>query len=353
NPLAPIRNSLHILRSEQATAAQGERALQTIERQAVHLTRLVDDLLDISRISQGKILLRRRRLDLNEIVRAAVEDLQAQAEDAGLMLELGLPASPQWVDGDPTRLSQAIGNVLHNALKFTERGGRITAAVREEPEHGAAAIVVRDTGVGMEPEMLGRVFEPFTQAERGRDRQRGGLGLGLFLVKALVELHGGSVTADSAGLGKGAELTLCLPVIAVGRGAEMSEPTSAKPAAPARRCLVIEDHEDAAESLALLLRLDGHETEVAFTADEGLEKARRFRPDVVLCDIGLPGAMDGYGVARALRENEETRSAYLIALTGYGQEEDRRRALEAGFDTHLTKPADLDMLRRLLADARH
>jgi CheY-like chemotaxis protein len=241
--------------------------------------------------------------------------------------------------------------VLHNALKFTERGGRIAAAVREEPERGAVAVTVRDTGVGMEPELLGRIFEPFIQADRSRDRQPGGLGLGLFLVKALVEMHGGSVEAASAGPGRGSEIELRLPVAPAREETAMTAPAP-ETAARGRRCLVIEDHEDAAESLALLLRLDGHEAEVAFTADEGLEKARRFRPDVVLCDIGLPGAMDGYGVAAALRDDAETRSAYLIALTGYGQEEDRRRALEAGFDTHLTKPADLDMLRRLLAAGR-
>ncbi len=350
NPLAPIRNSLHILRSEQATAAQGERALQTIERQAVHLTRLVDDLLDISRVSQGKILLRRERVDLAETVRATVEDLRPQAEAAGLGLELDLPPRRLLVQGDPTRLAQAIGNVLHNALKFTERGGRIAVAAREEPGDGAVAVTVRDTGIGMEPELLGRVFEPFSQAERGADRQRGGLGLGLFLVKALVELHGGSTAAASAGLGRGSELTLRLPLTSREEETAMAgEPPTEGPA-ESRRCLVIEDHEDAAESLTLLLRLVGHEAEVAFDAAEGLEKARQFLPEVVLCDIGLPGAMDGYGVARALRADPELSSAFLIALTGYGQEEDRRRALEAGFDAHLTKPADLEALRRLLAD---
>lgn len=309
----------------------------------------MDDLLDISRISQGKILLRRERVDLTETVRAVAEDLRPQAEAAGLALELHLSPSRLWVEGDPTRLSQAVGNVLHNAVKFTDRGGRITVAAGEDPERGSAAVTVRDTGAGMEPELLGRIFEPFSQAERSADRQRDGLGLGLFLVKSLVELHGGSVEAASAGLGLGSEITLRLPLASGREETFMDEQTPAGASARARRCLVIEDHEDAAESLALLLRLDGHEADVAFAAGEGLDKARRFHPDVVFCDIGLPGGMDGYDVAKALRADPDTRTAYLIALTGYGQDEDRRRALEAGFDAHLTKPADLDLLRRLLA----
>ncbi len=356
NPLAPVRNCLHILRSPHALDEQREKARQTIERQVVHLTRLVDDLLDISRISQGKILLRKEPLDLLQVVRSTVEDQRPQVAAAGLTLELDLAETPLPVEGDPTRLSQVIGNVLQNAVKFSDRGGRIFVAARAEPERGAgstAAITVRDSGIGMEPELLARIFEPFSQAERTLDRGRGGLGLGLFLVKALVERHGGSVEAASAGLGQGSEVTLRLPSPASGsEETAMAEQTPIEAPERARRCLVVEDHEDAAESLALLLRLVGHETEVAFEATEGLEKARRFRPEVVLCDIGLPGAMDGYDLARAFRADAELRSVYLIALTGYGQEEDRRRAMEAGFDAHLTKPADLDALRRLLAGGR-
>ncbi|HEV2856416.1 MAG TPA: chemotaxis protein CheB [Thermoanaerobaculia bacterium] len=351
NPLAPIRNCLTILQSPAATARQKEEAFKTAERQVHHLTRLVDDLLDISRISRGKILLKRERLDLVDAVRATAEDQRIELETAGLDLEVGLPGSPIWVEGDLTRLSQTVSNVLHNAGKFTEPGGRIEVSVRAEPERGTAVVRVRDTGIGMQPELLARVFEPFSQADRGPDRSRGGLGLGLSLVKALVELHGGSVEAASPGLGRGSEVTIRFPLLT---GAEdtdaMADPPREEPA-PVRRCLVIEDNVDAAESMALLLNLDGHETEVAFDAAGGLEKARRFHPEVVLCDIGLPGPMDGHGLARAFRADPELREAYLIALTGYGQEEDRRRALEAGFDAHLTKPADLDVLRRLLAAA--
>jgi two-component system CheB/CheR fusion protein len=360
NPLAPIRNCLHLLRSPGLAPAQTERALRTIERQVTHLTRLVDDLLDIGRISRGKILLRRERLDLAEAVRATVEDQRPDLEEAGLGIDLDLPVSPVWIDGDPTRISQTFGNVLHNAGKFTDPGGRIAVSLREEPDRGAAFLAVSDTGIGMEPELLARAFEPFSQADRGLDRSRGGLGLGLALVRALVELHGGSVEAESPGPGRGTEVALRLPLAAGAEETAMTERTNpANPTLPAagggpeksRRCLVIEDNVDAAESLGLLLRLAGHESEVAFDAEEGLEKARRLRPEIVLCDIGLPGGMDGYAVARAFRADPELRTAFLIALTGYGQEEDRRRALDAGFDTHLTKPADIDVLRRLLAEA--
>jgi CheY-like chemotaxis protein len=280
-----------------------------------------------------------------------VEDQRIELETAGLSLDAILPGAPLWVEGDPTRLSQAVSNVLHNAGKFTEPGGRVEVLVAEEPERGTAAVRVRDTGIGMEPELLARVFEPFSQADRGPDRSRGGLGLGLSLVKTLVELHGGSVEAASPGLGRGSEVTLRFPLLSGGEDTEMADPPREEPVPP-RRCLVIEDNVDAAESMALLLSLDGHETEVAFNATEGLEKARRFHPEVVLCDIGLPGPMDGHGLARAFRADPGLRGAYLIALTGYGQEEDRLRALEAGFDAHLTKPADLEVLRRLLAGVR-
>ncbi|HEY4563471.1 MAG TPA: ATP-binding protein, partial [Thermoanaerobaculia bacterium] len=349
NPLSPISNCLHILHSPGLSEAQTERALVTVERQVRHLTRLVDDLLDIARVSRGKILLRRERLDLVETVRATVEDQRQDLEAAGLAIALDLPGGPLWIDGDSTRLSQAVGNVLSNAGKFTEPGGRIAVAVRREPAGGTAAVAVRDTGIGMEPELLARAFEPFSQAERSPDRGRGGLGLGLALVKALIELHGGSVEAASPGPGRGTEVVMRLPLAAGTEERAMTgDPAAAVPGRP-RRCLVIEDNVDAAESLALLLQLAGHEAEVAFDGLAGIEKARSFRPDVVLCDIGLPGGLDGHGVARAFRADPELRSAFLIALTGYGQEEDRRRALEAGFDAHLTKPADIEELKRMLA----
>lgn len=352
NPLAPIRNCLQVLGMPNVTEGQTQRALATIDRQVVHLTRLVDDLLDVSRISQGKILLRKQSVDLGELVRSTVEDHRGALTAAGLALEVELPSGPLWVYGDPTRLSQALGNVLHNALKFTDRGGRVRVRVMSEKEDlsepkGTSVVAVEDTGIGIEPEVLERLFEPFSQAPPGIDRSRGGLGLGLALVRRLLELHGGSVEASSSGSGRGTEIRLRLPIVAAPAGP--AERASAPPPGQPRRCLVIEDSVDAAESMALLLQLKGHEVEVAHDGLEGLEKARRLRPHVVLCDIGLPGALDGYAVARSFRDDPDLRSARLIALTGYGQEEDQRRAREAGFDLHLTKPADPEILQRVLA----
>jgi two-component system CheB/CheR fusion protein len=347
NPLAPVRNSLHVLAQPNATPEQGERARRTIERQVVHLTRLVDDLLDVSRISRGAILLRRERLDLVELVRREVEDRRGGMQAAGIDLELDLPAGPAWVHGDPTRLAQSVGNILQNAIKFTGRGGRVSVSVRPDPDEETVTVEIRDTGIGISPELMSRLFEPFIQGDRSLDRSRGGLGLGLALVKSLVVLHGGTVEARSAGEGKGAELILRLPLAAA---PDLARPVEEKPEGNhCHRCLIIEDNRDAADSLRLLLELSGHEVDVAYHGLEGVEKARSFQPEVVLCDIGLPDGMDGYAVARALRADSELGPVRLIALTGYGQAEDQRRALEAGFDAHLTKPADPDGLRRLLS----
>ncbi len=359
NPLAPIRNCLYVLGMPGATQAQTQRALGTLDRQVVHLSRLVEDLLDVSRISQGKILLRKERLDLVELVRSTVEDHRGALTAAGLALEMDLPSGPLWVNGDLTRLSQALGNVLHNALKFTDRGGRVRVRLFSKPEQtaepedtsglaGTAVVTVEDTGIGIEPEVLERLFEPFSQAPPGIDRSRGGLGLGLALVRRLLELHGGAVEASSGGSGRGTEIRLRLPL---GPAPDASSGSARElPVGQPRRCLVIEDSVDAAESMALLLQLWGHEVVVAHDGQEGLEKARQLRPHVVLCDIGLPGALDGYAVARAFRDDPDLRCVRLIALTGYGQEEDQRRAREAGFDFHLTKPADPDILQGLLVD---
>ena len=346
NPLAPIRNSLMILEQPGARPEQAGRALQTLDRQVQHLTRLVDDLLDVARISQGKILLRKGRIDLAALVREAVEDHRGAAERAGEALGLELPDPPLWVDGDPTRLAQCVGNLLHNAVKFTEPGGRIAVTVREE--EGQAVVSVRDTGLGMDEKTLERLFEPFSQAEAGIDRGRGGLGLGLALVKRLVELHGGTAAVRSAGMGQGTEAEIRLP-LAGPREAPPPEP-AAEPVRRSRRCLLIEDNADAAESMGMLLELSGHEVRIAHNGLTGLEAARSFRPDVVLCDIGLPGGVDGYEVARRMRQDPALRGASLVALTGYGQEDDQRRAREAGFDVHLTKPADPERLKRLLGE---
>jgi CheY-like chemotaxis protein len=252
------------------------------------------------------------------------------------------------VSGDPTRLAQVLDNLLTNALKFTARDGEVSLAVASDPD-GRASLTVRDTGAGIEPEMLTRLFEPFSQADRTLDRSPGGLGLGLAIVKGLAELHGGSVRAESGGLGRGATFTVTLPGYAESP-APATRPAPPRRAAPRLRILVVEDNTDAADSLRMLLEAYGYDVAVAYTGPDGVRAAEASRPEVVICDIGLPG-MDGYRVAQALRGNPATAAARLIALTGYGQEEDRRRAKDAGFDGHLTKPADPAVLRALLAAA--
>ncbi len=349
NPLAPVRNAVYIMRQPDVPPAELARARDIVDRQISHLARLVDDLLDLSRISRGKILLRKERLDLVELVRAAAEDQRSNLEENGLVLEVELPREPLWVTGDPTRLSQVVGNLLHNAGKFTDAGGHVRLELR--PDQGRhAELVVRDTGIGMEPWMVERLFEAFSQADRSLDRSQGGLGLGLALVKGLIDLHGGEVHASSAGLGRGAEFVLRLPVEPPEEEKDMEEPGIPVAGGGSRRILVIEDNQDAAESMRLLLELVGHTVAVAFDGPQGLAAAQRFQPEVVLCDIGLPGSMDGYAVARTLRSDGVPGPMTLIALTGYGQEEDQLKAREAGFDIHLTKPVDPAALQKLLAE---
>ena len=317
-----------------------------IDRQVTHMARLIDDLLDMSRLSRGKILLRKERLDLAQLLRATVDDYRSLLEGNGLKLHAALPDKALYSHGDPVRLAQVVGNVLHNANKFTDAGGEVTVELREN-ETGAL-ICVRDSGIGMDPEMISRAFETFSQADSSLERSRGGLGLGLSLVKGLVDLHGGSVRASSPGLGKGTEVVIRLPLDGEGsEQAPVAPPPSAQPGAP--RILVIEDSPDTAESMRMLLSLSGYPVEVALSGSDGLDAARRFRPRVILCDIGLPGGMDGYAVARELRRDPELSEQFLVALTGYGQEEDRRRSREAGFDAHLTKPMDFGELNRLLS----
>ncbi|WP_437281316.1 PAS domain S-box protein [Sorangium sp. So ce375] len=353
NPLGPIRNAVEILRSPGAEQPSLLRACGVIERQVAHMARLVDDLLDVSRVARGRIQLRKERCDLPRLLRQTAEDYRSTLEASGLELRLDVPDEPLWVSGDPTRLSQAVSNVLHNANKFTDAGGRVTVAL--STSDGSAAIRVRDTGVGMDPATLACMFEAFSQAERSLDRNRGGLGLGLALVKGLVELHGGTASAESAGLGHGTEIVLRLPLA---RGPEASPERTAPPSgldagspgvSRSLRVLIIEDNEDAAEMLQALLAMNGHQVEVALSGAAGVEAARSFRPDVLLCDIGLPGGMDGCGVARTLKESADVAPSLMIALTGYGQERDQRRIREAGFDMHFVKPIDPGSLQSLLA----
>ena len=315
-----------------------------IGRQTDQLTRLVNDLLDVTRISRGKIELQRTRTDLSRVVRGVCVDHRGTFEQAEVGLHFDLPGGPVWVDGDPARLSQVVANLLQNAAKFTLAGGAVSVELANAA--GRAVLRVRDDGLGMEPKQIERMFEPFVQAERGLTRTRGGLGLGLPLARALVELHGGALRARSAGLGAGSEFTIELPL------AEERPPPGPEPAAPAsvsgRVVVVIEDSPDGAASLAQLLELSGHRVHVALNGRSGIELAREICPDLILCDIGLPD-LDGFEVARALRAEECLATTRLVALSGYAQPEDRQRALEAGFDLHLAKPPALDALERVLA----
>ncbi len=346
NPLAPIRTAVHVMRLLGLQEEQLSQARDMIDRQVTHMTRLIDDLLDVSRLSRGKVLLRKECLDLTEVVRATAEDHRAMLEAGGLRLRVSLPGRSLWTTGDPTRLAQVIGNVLHNASKFTDPGGLVTVDLADAGG-GLASVRVRDTGIGIEPAMLRRAFDTFSQADRSLARSRGGLGLGLALVKGLVELHGGQAHVGSPGPGLGTEVTIRLPLT---EGPALPDPTPpAKHSVSALRVLIIEDNADAAESMRLLLTLQGHTVEVAASGSAGVEAGRAFRPNVVLCDIGLPGDLDGYGVARACRRDPVLAPAYLIAATGYGRAEDQVLALDAGFDAHLTKPVDFADLLRLFA----
>ncbi len=345
NPLSPIRNSLYILQRASPGGEQVRRAAAVIDRQVSHLTRLVDDLLDVTRISRGKIRLQRTRLNLVDLVRQTVEDHRTLLEDHEVAVTL--PEEAVWIGGDPTRVAQMVGNLLSNAAKFTPKGGRVSVSLTRDL--GRAVVEVADTGLGIDPEMLSRLFEPFAQAERSLARTRGGLGLGLALVRGLVEQHGGLVKAWSEGPGKGARFALELPLDEQAAVTPRTQPALHVPS-ERRRVLVIEDNADAAESLQEALQLADYEVAVAHDGREGIEKARKFKPDVLLCDIGLP-EMDGYEVARAFRADAALNGVFLVALTGYAGAEDQQRAAQAGFDRHLAKPSRMEQLEELLAQA--
>jgi len=347
NPLGPIYNCLQLQKMLKPDDPRFGIMRDMVDRQIKHMGRLIDDLLDATRLAHGKILLRKEACDLGALVRQTVEDYRPVIEGAGMTITLALPDNPLPVDGDPTRLVQIVGNLLHNAHKFNNPGGAIT--VSAETANGAARVMVRDSGIGIEPAMLSQVFDVFRQAEQGLDRSRGGLGLGLALVKGLVRLHGGSVTVRSDGVNTGAEFTVVFPLTAA-RTDTAGARDGRDGAQPAHRILVIEDNRDAAESAHMLLRHEGHEVEVAFDALSGLDRAGTFAPDVILCDIGLP-VMDGYQVIRRIRETAHLSSVFAIALTGYGRESDQKQALDAGFDLHLTKPIDFTELRSALGKA--
>ena len=343
NPLSPIRNGLQLLKLQLPEVPSIVRTRQMMERQVSHLVRLVDDLMEVSRIGQGKIELQRRRLDLGEVIATAVEATASQAAERRIELHKDISAGVL-VDGDPDRLMQVFSNLLTNAVKFTEAEGSIWLTLRQRPD--LAEVTVRDTGCGIAPDSLKSVFEMFTQGKK--HARIGGLGIGLALVRQLVELHGGSVSAASEGVGQGSEFTVRLPldssamplVDQPGRAARVV-------AAPRRRGLVIDDNADAADSLAAALAVEGHEVRTAYDGLSGLDTLMASPSDVVVVDIGMPG-IDGYEFARRVRGAAVHPMPHLIALTGWGQHRDKSRALEAGFDRHMTKPADLDALLELL-----
>jgi signal transduction histidine kinase len=346
NPLAPIRSAVFLLERADPASDGARRAREVIARQVGHLARMVDDLLDVSRLARGRIELRRARLDLVELVRRVAEDHRLLLGERGITLEVVAPEAPVHVDGDATRLAQLLGNLLQNSAKFTPRGGQVTLDVRGEGDR--ATLRVRDTGAGIDPTLLATVFEPFVQEERTLARSRGGLGLGLPLVKGLAELHGGTVEARSGGAGAGAEIVVRLPLATARAGAGPERDAEAGEAAAGRRVLVVDDNVDAAESLCDVVAFLGHSVEAVHDGPAALARIRERHPDVVLCDIGLPG-MDGYEVARAIRAEPDLAGIRLVAVSGYAQPEDRDRASRAGFDAHVAKPADPADIGRLLS----
>jgi len=348
NPLGPIRHAVEILHTTAPTDSRFTRARDVIDRQLGRMSRLLDDLLDVSRIAIGKVRLQSGVHDLGEIVRATADDHHVMFESAGVKLVVETPDDMLRVRGDETRLAQVVGNLLHNAQKFTDSGGTVTVRLARGPRREEASIVVQDSGIGMDAALLSTVFEPFRQCDASIHRARGGLGVGLALVKELVDLHGGTVSCSSEGPGRGSRFTVRLPLDPDACPAPETQ-SGKDPSALSVRVLVIEDYADAAESLAMLLEMLGHKVETARTGQAGIEAARRFSPELVLCDVGLPD-MDGYAVARRIREDPLLGRAFLVALSGYGNEGDKLRAREAGFDRHVCKPIDLDELRQLIAE---
>jgi PAS domain S-box-containing protein len=350
NPLAPIRNALQILKMPRVDAATVERSRGMMERQVHHLVRLVDDLLDVSRVMRGKIELRKERIELAAVVARAVETVQPLVDAQGHELSVCLPPESLPLDADPVRLAQVVGNLLTNAAKYTEAGGRIRLAA--EREGGEAVLRVRDNGIGIAPAMLPHIFELFVQVDHATTKAQGGLGIGLTLVKNLVQMHNGSVEARSGGLGRGSEFVVRLPLSVEAMEQGNDQGTGHRPQQPptpsGHRLLVVDDNQDAADSLAVLLSLQGHEVRVAHSGPAALEVTTGYTPDVVFLDIGMPG-MDGYEVARRMRQQPGLENVVLAALTGWGQKEDRRRTAEAGFDHHLVKPPEPKAVEGVLA----
>jgi CheY-like chemotaxis protein/two-component sensor histidine kinase len=345
NPLAPVSYAIEILNARGPEIPEASWARTVIQRQVRHMTRLVDDLLDVSRITRGTLSLKRERVDLAAVLSEAIEASRPAIEASGNQLQIDLPNGAVPLDADPIRLAQAFTNLLTNAAKYTDRGGRITLAARCRA--GQVEVSVRDTGTGIPPAMLGKVFEMFAQVDRTLERSRGGLGVGLALVKTIVELHGGEVEARSDGPSLGSVFSVRLPIVAEIAATSTKTSTSGAHPSHRHRILVAEDGRDAAQSFAMLLTIMGHEVRIAYDGQEAVAEASSFRPGVIIMDVGMP-IMNGYDAARQIRSEPWGKDIFLIALTGWGQGDDRRRSHDAGFNRHLTKPVDPSALETLL-----
>jgi PAS domain S-box-containing protein len=351
NPLAPIRNAARIFRMKQSAEPDMLWASEVIDRQVDHLTRLIDDLLDVSRISRNKLELRKQRIELQDVVNAAVEISRPTIDQNGHKLVLDVSAEPIFLLADMARLTQVLMNLIINAAKYTDAGGIIELSAGREGDH--AVMRVKDNGIGMETVAIPRLFEMFFQADASMDRSQGGLGIGLSLVKSVVELHGGTVEGRSAGLGKGSEFTVRVPVLESASQQAASQQSNSATAArsKSRRVLVVDDNRDGAESLAMFLQIGGHEVRTAYDGEEAIAMAETFRPEVVLLDLGMP-KVNGYDACRKIREADWGHDMVLIAQTGWGQEEDKHRTREAGFDDHLVKPVDPMALMKMVTEAK-
>ncbi|HEY8062566.1 MAG TPA: ATP-binding protein, partial [Gemmatimonadales bacterium] len=344
NPLAPLRHALEILHLAHDDSSAVEQVGGIMERQLQHMVRLIDDLLDVSRIAGNRLELRREPVDIAAVVHSALETCGPLLSQSQHTLKLTLPPHPLHVDADRGRLAQAFANLLNNAVKYTEEGGRIWLTV--ERDGGEVVVVVRDSGMGIPAKMLERIFEMFVQVDGSLERAQGGLGIGLQLVKRIVEMHGGSVVAESPGAGKGSQFTVRLPVV-------LTPAATTKPVVGTRggdrrrRILVADDNPDAGDTLAMMLRMMGHDVCVARDGIEALDEGARFHPDIALLDIGMP-KLNGFETARRIRLTDWGRDVVLVALTGWGQEDDRRRSQEAGFDHHMVKPVELATLESVL-----
>ena len=347
NPLAPIRTAVQVMAKAPNDADTCEAMRQTIDRQSAQLARIVDDMIDIARITKGSLVIEHQPVELGDVVRRAVETAAPAIEAARHALDLDAPDSGFLVYGDRDRLTQLLSNLLNNAARYTPPGGRISVRVRREDGH--AILSVRDTGRGIEPQVMDRIFDMFVQGRSPLERVGGGLGIGLALARRIAELHGGTLHATSEGEGKGSELILRLPLSPVKPAPERERAAAPARAAVPRRVLVVDDNVDAAATLELLLKSLGHETRMAHDGVRALDIAREFRPEVILLDIGMPG-LDGYEVARRLRAMNHGQNFRIVAITGWGQDDDRTRTKEAGFDVHLVKPVDLRVLSKVLDD---